>query len=71
MTHQLNPRLLLGGELVAAIAPRLPFNQGQLQAQLGGKFQATKAWSLDFAITGGRYEAAPRFGAALGFSLTF
>jgi hypothetical protein len=71
MTHQLSRRLLMGGELVVAIAPRLPFNQGQLQAQVGGKFQVTKAWSLDFAITGGRYEAAPRFGGAFGFSVSF
>jgi hypothetical protein len=71
VTHEVTERLLLGGEFVAAIAPRLPLNQGQLQAQVGGKFQATKAWSLDFAITGGRYEAAPRLGAALGMSIGF
>jgi hypothetical protein len=71
LTHEFTERLLFGGEFVAAIAPRLPFNQGQLQAQIGGKFQVTKAWSLDFAVTGGRYEAAPRLGAALGISLGF
>lgn len=71
LTHEFTQRLLLGGEFVMAIAPRLPFDQGQIQAQIGGKFQVSKAWSLDFAVTGGRYEAAPRFGAALGMTLSF
>jgi hypothetical protein len=71
LTYQLNGKWLLGGELVGAFTPKFELGKAQLQSLFGGKYAISKTVSLDFGVTGGKFEGSPRLGGAFGISLNF
>jgi hypothetical protein len=65
-------RLDLGAEVTGAFTGSADPGQKQLQAQVGGHFRPRgDKLSIDFGVIGGRFDASPRLGAQLGFSLDF
>lgn len=71
LVRKFTPRLDLGAEVTGAFARNAGLGKGELQAQAGGNYRLRDNLSLDFGVLGGRFAAAPRLGAQLGFSLDF
>lgn len=71
LVRRFTPRLDLGAEVTGAFARNADLGQGQLQAQAGGNFRLRDGLSLDFGVTGGRFDASPRLGAQFGLSYDF
>jgi hypothetical protein len=71
LVRKFTPRLDLGAEVTGAFARNAGLGKKQLQAQAGGNYRLRDNLSLDFGVLGGRFAAAPRLGAQLGFSLDF
>jgi hypothetical protein len=71
VTHKLGERWMIGVEIAGALTQQFELGKGQLQVQFGGKFAIRKGVSLDYAMTGGRFEGSPRLGGALGLSVDF
>jgi hypothetical protein len=71
ITHKLGERWIIGVEIAGALTQQFELGKGQLQVQFGGKFALRKRVSLDYAVTGGRFEGSPRLGGALGLSVDF
>lgn len=69
LQRQMSERLVLGGEVSAAIANDVASDHAQLQALFGETYGVTEHFGVDFAITGGHFSASPRFGIQLGFTL--
>jgi hypothetical protein len=69
--RQFTPRLDLGAEVTGAFAGDSGPAQRQLQAQAGGNYRLRDNLTLDFGVVAGRYDASPRLGGQLGFSLDF
>ncbi len=70
-TRALGPRLNLGAELSGAASRNEELGQQALQALAGGNWAVRDGLSFDFAVLGGKYDAAPRYGVQLGFSADF
>lgn len=71
LVRQFTRRLDLGAEVTGAYTRDAGLGQSQLQAQAGGNYRLGDKLTLDFGVVAGRYAAAPRLGAQLGFSLDF
>jgi hypothetical protein len=71
LVHDVNPRLLLGGELYGGIADNKGLARTQLQALVGGQYTIRNGLTFDFGLLGGKYVASPRIGAQVGFSIDF
>ena len=71
IVKQFSRRLDLGAELTGAVTSNFQLSRGQLQALVGGNYELRKGLTLDFGLVGGHFNASPRAGAQLGFSLDF
>jgi hypothetical protein len=71
LVRRFTHRLDLGTEVTGAFTGSADPGQRQLQAQVGGHFRPRDELSIDFGVIGGRFDASPRLGAQLGFSLDF
>jgi hypothetical protein len=71
VVREFTSKLKLGAELTGAVSSNFRLNKGQLQTQIGGKYELKKGLSLDFGVIGGHYPASPRVGLQLGFSRDF
>jgi len=71
LLHDFNPRLTLGTEVYAGIADASGLGRTQLQGLIGGEYQIRNGLSFTFGLLGGKYEASPRIGAQIGFSMDF
>ena len=65
------PRLKLGAEIFAAVAPNLELRRGQLQMLIGGNYEVRKNTTFDFGLVGGKFPASPRLGVQFGFTTTW
>jgi len=71
LLHDFNSRLTLGGEAYGGIADNDQLGRRQLQGLLGGDYQIRNGLSLTFGLLGGKYEASPRIGGQIGFTIDF
>jgi hypothetical protein len=71
LLHDFNPRLTLGGEVYGGIADNNGLGRSQLQVMLGGVYTIRERFAVTFAVLGGRYEASPRIGGQIGFTMDF
>src|SRR5262249_51190724 len=71
LVRDLTTRLDLGVEMYAAVSRNFDLGRGQLQTELGGNYKLLKNLSLDFGLLGGFYQASPRIGPIIGFSVDF
>jgi hypothetical protein len=71
LTFNVTERWLIGGEIAGALTLEFDLGKGQLQSLLGAKCALSKSIGLDFAITGGKFEGAPRLGGSVGISVDF
>jgi hypothetical protein len=71
LAREFTPRLNLGMEVYAALSHNFDLGRGQLQTQLGGNYKLRRNLTLDFGLVGGFYQASPRTGPIIGFSVDF
>ena len=71
LVRDFTTRLDLGFEVYGAVSHNFDLSRGQLQTQLGGNYKLRRNISLDFGIVGGFYQASPRVGPIIGFSVDF
>lgn len=64
-------RLDLGIEVYGAVSRNFDLGRGQLQTEVGGNYKLRNNLSLDFGLVGGFYQASPRIGPIIGFSVDF
>jgi hypothetical protein len=69
--HDFTPRLSLGAEVYGGYTSNGGLGRSQLQVMAGGQYQLRNGLSFDFGLIGGRYEASPRIGVQIGFSVDF
>jgi hypothetical protein len=69
--HDFTRRLTLGGELYGGFTDNGDLGRTQLQAMLGGQYTLRDGATINFGVLGGKYEASPRIGAQIGFSMDF
>jgi len=71
LLHDFNSRLTLGMELYGGVADTSGLGRTQLQGLSGGEYVIRDGCSLTFGLLGGKYEATPRIGGQIGFSVDF
>ena len=71
LLHDFNSRLSLGIEGYAGIADTSGLGRTQLQGLIGGEYGIRNGFSFTFGLLGGKYEASPRVGGQIGFSMDF
>jgi len=71
VVHDFTRKLDLGIEFVGAVSHNFDLGRGQLQTEIGGNYQLRRNLSLDFGVIGGFYQASPRVGPIVGFSVDF
>ena len=71
LVRDFTPRLDLGLEVYGAVSHNFNLGRGQLQTQLGGNYKLRRNLSLDIGLVGGFYQASPRVGPIIGFSMDF
>jgi hypothetical protein len=71
MLHDFTPRLSLGMEAYGARGDTTGLGKDQLQFLAGGSRQLRNGLSFTFAVLGGKYDASPRIGGQLGFTVDF
>ena len=71
LLHDFNSRLTLGVEAHAGVAHTSGLGRTQLQGLIGGEYALRDGFSFTFGLLGGRYEASPRIGGQIGFSVDF
>jgi hypothetical protein len=69
--HDFNQRLTLGAEVYAGVADTSGLGRTQLQALTGGEYAIRDGFAFTFGLLGGKYEASPRIGGQIGFSMDF
>ena len=69
LLHDFNPRLTLGGEVYGGIADNDQLGRRQLQGLIGGYYGPRDGFTLTFGLLGGKYEASPRIGGQIGFTV--
>lgn len=69
--HDYTSRLTLGTEIYGGFTNNGNLGRTQLQALLGGQLAIRNGLFFDFGLLGGKYEASPRIGAQVGFSVDF
>src|SRR5215468_10227371 len=71
LLHDFNSRLTLGIEAYAGVADTSGLGRTQLQGLIGGEYLIRNGFSFTFGLLGGKYEASPRIGGQIGFSIDF
>ena len=71
LLHDFTPRLTLGGEVYGGIADNRGLGRSQLQGLAGGWYSIGHGFSVTFGLLGGKYEASPRIGGQIGFTVDF
>ena len=71
LVRDFTSRLDLGLEIYGAVSHNFDLGRGQLQTELGGNYKLRGNVSLDFGLVGGFYQASPRIGPIIGFSVDF
>jgi hypothetical protein len=71
LLHDFNRRLLLGVEGYGGVADTSGLGKTQLQGLIGGEYEIRNGFSVTFGLLGGKYEASPRVGGQIGFSMDF
>jgi hypothetical protein len=71
ITRKFSEKLELGTEIAGAFTNNFDLGKSQLQVLVGGKYALRGGMGIDFGVTGGKFEGAPRMGALLGFSIDF
>jgi len=71
LLHDFNPRLTLGGEVYGGIADNDQLGRRQLQGLVGADYEIRDGLTLTFGLLGGKYEASPRIGGQIGFTIDF
>ncbi|HTS38461.1 MAG TPA: transporter [Candidatus Solibacter sp.] len=69
LLRDFTPRLSLGIEGYAGFADTSGLGRTQLQGLVGGEYMIRDGFSFTFGLLGGKYEASPRVGGQLGFSV--
>ena len=69
--HDLKGRLTLGSEIYGGIADKTGLGRSQFQVMVGSQYATRNGVTLDFGLLGGKYEASPRIGGQIGFSVDF
>jgi len=69
--HDFSSRLTLGVEAYAGVADTSGLGRTQLQGLIGGEYAIRNGLSFTFGLLGGKYEASPRIGGQIGFSMDF
>lgn len=71
LVKQFTPKLALGFEVTGAVTKNFDLGKGQLQTQFGGNYLIKRNMTFDFGVIAGRFDASPRAGLQLGFSMDF
>jgi len=71
LVRQFTEKLQLGAELTGAVSKNLDLGKSQLQVLVGGNYQVSQKFSVDFAFLSGKHVASPRAGVQLGISVDF
>ena len=71
LLHDFNSRLTLGIETYGGVADTSGLGRSQLQGLVGGDYAIRKGFSFAFGLIAGKYEASPRIGGQIGFSMDF
>jgi len=71
LVRDFTTRLDLGLEIFGAVSRNFDLGRGQLQTELGGNYKLRENLTLDFGLVGGFYQASPRIGPVIGFSVDF
>jgi len=71
LLHDFNSRLTLGTEAYGGVADTTGLGRTQLQGLVGGEYLLRNGFSFTFGLLVGKYEASPRIGGQLGFSIDF
>jgi hypothetical protein len=71
LLHDFNSRLTLGAEAYGGTADTSGLGRTQLQGLIGGECMIRDGFSFTFGLLGGKYEASPRIGGQIGFSMDF
>ena len=71
IVRQFTPKLDLGGEVFGAVTQNFNLGRGQLQTQVGGNYAVRKNLTIDFGVIEGYYQASPKVGPIVGFSINF
>jgi len=69
--HDFTPRLTLGIESYGGLSSNDALGRSQLQFLAGGLYALRDGLALSFGLLGGKYEASPRIGGQIGFSIDF
>ncbi len=69
--HDFTPRLTLGIETYGGLSSSDALGRSQLQFLAGGLYALREGLALSFGLVGGKYEASPRIGGQIGFSIDF
>jgi len=69
LLHDFNPRLTLGAEAYGGIADDSGLGRRQLQGLGGGDYALREGLEFTFGLLGGKYEASPRIGGQIGFTV--
>jgi len=69
--HDFSARWTLGAEVYGGIADNDALGRAQLQGLVGGQFNVRRGLAISFGFIAGKYEASPRIGGQLGFSMDF
>jgi hypothetical protein len=71
LLHDFNTRLSLGIEGYGGVADTSGLGRTQLQGLIGGQYVIRNGFGFTFGLLGGKYEASPRIGGQIGFSMDF
>ncbi|MEO7969712.1 MAG: transporter [bacterium] len=71
LVKQFTPKLDLGFEVTGAVTKNFQLGKGQLQTQVGGNYIVKRNMTFDFGVVVGKFDASPRAGLQLGFSMDF
>ncbi len=71
LVKQFTPKLALGFEVTGAVTKNFDLGKGQLQTQFGGNYLIRRNMTIDFGVVAGKFDASPRAGLQLGFSMDF
>ncbi len=71
IVRKFTQKLQLGCELTGAATPDSDFGMGELQTLVGGNYELRKGLTFDFGVVTGRFDASPRLGLQIGFSVDF
>ena len=69
LLHDFNPRLTLGAEVYGGFADNDQLGRRQLQGLAGGDYTLREGLDLTFGLIAGKYEASPRLGGQIGFTV--